>query len=133
MCEENAENIKRNLPVVVLQKDVTFRRRIKEKKVDHLFNKKICIHCGKEFSAKRGDAKTCGTRCRVAAARAKHKPDSRKPFSIKEIMLLQQIGQLVLNNLEFEKEADEYRANYENWMCNLSKDDYKTLKIAVKK
>ena len=48
-------------------------------------------------------------------------------------MLLQQIGQLVLNNLEFEKEADEYRANYENWMCNLSKDDYKTLKIAVKK
>ena len=79
ICSICNPELKTHLPEVVLQKNVTdnagtngaapFGISIAHKKC-------ICQNpeCGKEFKSKRSDAKTCSTRCRVAAARAKHKP-----------------------------------------------------------
>jgi len=123
--------ITNKMPSEMLQKDVT------DKKVETndggYYN--VCIKCRKSFYSKRAGAKTCSTRCRVAAARAKKSKPAKilETLTVSEILLLQRIGQLALDNLEFDKDADEYRSNYENWMCNLDKSDYLTLKKALKK
>lgn len=97
-------------------------------------NKSKCINCGKEFLCRRSDAKTCSTKCRVAANRAKKQPILKSSgLSIKERCLLQDICQKVLDNLSWESEAEVYRADYESWICDLSKPEYKLLQKALKK
>lgn len=53
-----------------------------------------CEICGNEFGSKRSDAKTCSTRCRVAAARAKE--PSRD--SIRDQAIRAAIGRMVSEN-----------------------------------
>ena len=98
-----------DLPAVVLQKDVTDNAGTKKRGLGDtgawsLYKRCICqnLECGKEFISKRSDSKTCSTRCRVAAARAKNKPVLNNSLSFKEILLLHRLVDLVLKNIEFE-------------------------------
>lgn len=50
---------------------------------------KVCEHCGKGFTAKRADAKTCSSKCRVAMHKAKD------PYQLKRL------GREYLEKLEF--------------------------------
>ena len=80
------EQIIEDLPAVVLQKDVTYSAGIEKfgyPGAYPLYKKCICQNpaCGKEFQSKRSDAKTCSTRCRVAAARST-KPNLKKELEI---------------------------------------------------
>ena len=58
------------------------RERIAAKRKSGGKHLKKCAACGKEFVSKRADAKTCGTRCRVALSRAEQSRDYRKVYEL---------------------------------------------------
>ena len=80
------------LPKETLQKTVTDNtgtEKIGAPGAYPLYHKCICQYskCRKEFLSKRSDAKTCGNKCRVAAAREKNKPTDKKIQDVKNLML----------------------------------------------
>jgi hypothetical protein len=58
------------------------RERIAAKRNSGGEHLKKCAACGKEFVSKRSDAKTCGTKCRVALSRAERSGDYRKVYEL---------------------------------------------------